>query len=287
MKFTKIHLFESRTNSFKDDDVLQENIIFHAIKGGSSHNVDISASESIEVTGVAHSLEYDKLVHPGDPNLFIRILRDESDIQIKSLMEHIPSSLDELNIQVSTGRVVDFRTAENLKSSPSEETVPLIYPVHFHEGFVRWPISPANKPNAILRNDSTRKLLVRRGYYVLVRRFSSNEERRRIVPAIYDHSRFDAEYVGFENHINYYHHNGQGLPLILARGLALYLHSTLVDRYFRQFNGHTQVNVGDLKSLPYPTKKELEQLGRSFADTFPAQPEIDNIVATVLGVANQ
>ena len=48
----------------------------------------------------------------------------------------------------------------------------------------------------------------------------------------------------------------------LAGGLAAFLNSTLVDVYFRQFNGHTQVNATDLRNLRYPTRAELESLGR-------------------------
>jgi Predicted O-methyltransferase len=285
MRFKKIHLFKSRTDSFKDDEVLQENIIYHAIKDGINNEVQISYSESIEDTGASHTIEYSKLVHPNDADRFIRILRDKADIQIKQTVEKITSSLNELSINVSTGRVVDFRTASNLRNTPSENTVPLIYPAHFNNGFLRWPLPTINKPNAIALNESTLKLLVPKGYYVLVRRFSSNEEKKRIIPAIYDPTKFDADFVGFENHINYYHCNGQGIPLDLAKGLALYLNSTIVDRYFRQFNGHTQVNVGDLRSLPYPTKAELINMGLLFGDSFPNQQETDQIVNTVLGIS--
>ena len=55
--------------------------------------------------------------------------------------------------------------------------------------------------------------------------------------------------MGFENHLNYFHKKGRGIDMPLARGLAAFLNSTLVDAYFRQFNGHTQVNATDLRSL--------------------------------------
>src|SRR5205823_1149834 len=48
--------------------------------------------------------------------------------------------------------------------------------------------------------------------------------------------------------------------------------------YFRQFNGHTQVNATDLRSLRYPTAEQLEQLGARIANTFPEQDELDRDV---------
>ena len=64
----------------------------------------------------------------------------------------------------------------------------------------------------------------------------------------------------------------------LARGLALFLNSSLVDRYFRQFNGHTQVNAADLRSLRYPDRSTLEQLGREHGDRTLSQLDTDAII---------
>jgi adenine-specific DNA-methyltransferase len=46
--------------------------------------------------------------------------------------------------------------------------------------------------------------------------------------------------------------------------------------YFRQFNGHTQVNASDLRMLRYPDRDFLESLSVLIDDhTFPTQEEID------------
>ncbi len=49
----------------------------------------------------------------------------------------------------------------------------------------------------------------------------------------------------------------------MARGLAAFLNTTIVDQFFRQFNGHTQVNATDIRSLRYPTVSELDALGKA------------------------
>ena len=67
--------------------------------------------------------------------------------------------------------------------------------------------------------------------------------------------------VGFENHLNYFHENGRGLELNLAKGLAAFLNCSSLDRYFRLFSGHTQVNASDLRRMRYPNRDELEATG--------------------------
>ena len=100
----------------------------------------------------------------------------------------------------------------------------------------------------------------------LVKRFTAKEERRRVSAAVFGPSCVKATRVGFENHLNYFHTRRNGIDESLARGLAVFLNSTLVDEFFRQFSGHTQVNASDLRNLPYPSQGELKQLGRSCRD---------------------
>ena len=69
--------------------------------------------------------------------------------------------------------------------------------------------------------------------------------------------------LGFENHLNVFHQNKQGLPEALALGLTRYLNTEEVDERFRQFNGHTQVNATDLRTMKYPSRKALVKLGES------------------------
>jgi len=116
------------------------------------------------------------------------------------------------------------------------------------------------------------------GFYVLTKRFSSKEEKRRIVAALYDPADVAAGPVAIENHLNYFHHEGSGLDLTLARGLLAYLNSTLADLYFRQFSGHTQVNAGDLRSLRYPSHDQLARLGEAVDGRAMSQESLDEII---------
>ena len=284
MSIQRIHVFESRSEAFKDDSVLQENIISYAIKTKRRPTyVTLSVCDGTFNSKIKKRIcSYEDIVSSKDPELVIHLTTDEIQAEFRRSIEEYTDSLSDLGLSVSTGRVVDFRARAFLRKDPEKNTVPLIYACHFNEGIITWPKTGGRKPNAIARDENTQKLLVPEGIYVLTKRFSSKEEKRRIIACIYDPSLVKADYIGFENHLNYFHINGQGLSIDLARGLAAYLNSTLVDAYFRQFNGHTQVNASDLRRLMYPSREALEELGDLIGNNFPEQTVLDKLIETGL-----
>ncbi|MFD3391429.1 Eco57I restriction-modification methylase domain-containing protein [Alteromonas macleodii] len=257
----KLHVFESRTQSFKGDDVLQENIIFKLTKN-SQDVVEISKSHSADSEDITLiTLPKDDVIYPNDPNKFVHIITSTEEKRIAKQIGQLPNSLSDLGIDASTGRVVDFRATEFTSSNPKTGYVPLIYPSHLKNGSVNWPLEGFKRPNAILDSEKSKKLLVPNGVYVVTRRMSSKEEPRRVVASIYDGRLFDFENVGFENKTNFFHSNFKPLKTELAFGIYAFISSDLVDAYFRMFNGHTQVNATDLRFLRYPSSDKLFELG--------------------------
>lgn len=259
----RIHVFESRKDAFKDDRVLQENVIVHATRSlKKTPYTLVSSSRRGSEQQRKRRLKYDEVIRAANGDRFIYLPTEDKDKAIADWQIQLPETLVSLGLTVSTGRVVDFRARAYLIKEPKLGSAPLIYPCHFVDGQIRWPKRESKKPNAILINGVTKSLLVPRDYYVVTKRFSSKEEKRRLVAAVYDPEIVKASLVGFENHLNYFHRNGLGLSRNEAYGLAVFLNSESVDRYFRQFNGHTQVNANDLRSLRYPSSKALEALGK-------------------------
>jgi hypothetical protein len=257
-----MHLFESRNKAFKDDEVLQENIIIRLERSGRQGPVTVSTSTDDGFSDLTtHEYPFDRIVFLDDPERFIHVPTSPE----KSAIEQLPAvryTLADLGIKVSTGPVVDFRLKEHLRDMPEEGTVPLVYPGHLSITGMVWPVLGLKKPNAILRNEATEKWLYPNGFYCVVRRFSSKEEKHRVVASVVEPSAFGGHTVlGFENHINLFHENKRGLPELLARGLAVFLNTTAVDESFRRFNGHTQVNATDLKLMKYPSREALIELG--------------------------
>ncbi len=146
------------------------------------------------------------------------------------------------------------------RDQPSGDTAPLLYPHHFNDGALCWP-KPHKKPNALLLTNDVCKWLMPRGHYVLVKRFTAKEERRRLVAYHLPDNALDAAYIGFENHWNVFHVGKCGMDEDTARGLAVFLNSTILDEHFRVFSGHTQVNATDLRNMRYPSREQLQKLG--------------------------
>lgn len=104
----------------------------------------------------------------------------------------------------------NFRLRHDLSLTPDADTVPLLYPGHF-SAFNRMAKAGFRKPTAIRLNDDTRKWLYPNGVYCVERRFSSKEEKRRIVASVVDPSVFgEAALLGFENHLHVFHQNKKG-----------------------------------------------------------------------------
>lgn len=257
----QIHIFDSRKKAFKDDGVLQENIIIHLVKNASQGEIKISSSTDDEFVDFRElTLPFERIVSETDSEKFIHIPTDQHDHEINSSKNFI-YSLSDIGIEVSTGPVVDFRVKDFLQKEPGINTAPLLYSAHFGEKSINWPKKNFKKSNALTITPETKKQLLPTGCYTLVRRFSSKEEKRRIVARIVTPAEIPGEYIGFENHLNVFHCEKKGLSEELALGLAVYLNSTVIDEYFRQFNGHTQVNATDLRLLKYPSKIVLNELG--------------------------
>jgi len=281
MKFSHVHVFSARDRAFEEDSVLQENIVFRAVKeSGCTGSVLVTSNDAPgdEPVMTIH-VEHDEIVRSDDPDKVVHLITNELDRRVAREAQSFRYSLNDIGLTVSTGRVVAFRAVDFLRKDPDANTVPLVHPGHFRDGFVSWPGNGnGKKAIAIVDCEATEELLIPKGTYVLTKRFTSKEQRRRVVAAVFDPDRVEARSVGFENHVNYFHARGGGLEPVVARGLAAFLNCTLVDCLFRQFSGHTQVNATDLRSLGYPSLDELERIGAAIGDEFPEQREIDRIV---------
>lgn len=280
---THMHLFHARDKAFRDDKVLQENIIIKLERGVRQQSVTVSVSTDDSFEDLcSQTIPFSQVVFPHDPERFIHVPSTFNDSPVTQAAT-LTATLADLGVSVSTGPIVDFRMRQHLLQMPSSNAAPLLYPGHFSGESFEWPKKDFRKPNAITMNEDTTRWLYPKGFYTVVRRFSSKEEKRRIVASVVNPAAFPAaEWLGFENHLNVFHVQKHGLPEDMAYGLAAFLNTRALDDYFRSFNGHTQVNATDLRQLRYPSNLLLTRLGK-WARRHPlAEPEqIDEKVKAI------
>ncbi len=278
----RVHVFESRTHAFKGDEVLQENVIFHLVKGEAQGQVLVTSSEDATFSNVTvKQTPFEQIVLPGDREKILHLATHDETAATSSAMARYHHTLDDVGLAVSTGPVVDFRMRDHLRSVGGAGRAPMVYSHHMERGFIVHPKLDDKKPEFIDINSETRKWLMPSGCYVVIRRLSSKEERRRIVPAIYTPQAAPGPFIGFDNKTNIVHQAKHGMAEAVAKGMAVYLASTFADQWLRRFSGHTQVNAGDLHALRYPDRETLRAWGEGVGAIFPSQREIDELVGGV------
>jgi adenine-specific DNA-methyltransferase len=288
---TSFHIFQSRNDVF--GDVLQENVIFSFEKFSQPQEhrywagfVSISSSKddkSLENGIISRQVSFQHILNDYNGLLLFRVPTGILDEQILEAVDKWNGSLEKYGFQVSTGRVVPFRAKELLKEQAEKGngSVPLLWMQNVKPYYVEYPLENFDKPQAVLANDPS--LLIPNANYVLLRRFSAKEDKRRLVSAPFIGERFDFRQIGFENHLNVIFRKKGMLSTSETIGLSALLNSPIIDRYFRIVNGNTQVNAAELRILPIPPLEVIKNIGEKIQKTnVDTSEKIESIIFSTL-----
>ncbi|MCH7390895.1 Eco57I restriction-modification methylase domain-containing protein [Acinetobacter dispersus] len=257
-----IHIFKSRKEAFKDTEVLQENVIFKLKKDKLQQDIYVSSSYGIDDLDQSDLNIYtsELIIDNQTSESFIRIPEAKKDAEILHLVEQWPSSFEELGYFISTGPVVEYRAGSFVEPNNEANSIPLINAHNIKDLEVQWTGNhPKDRKFNLIDNFS--KWVVGNSYYVIMRRISSKDEKRRIGAAVYTPSDDRQEFVALENHINFIGNKSRELSKEEAYGLALILRSKIFDTYFRCISGNTQINATEIKTLKLPSLQLINQIG--------------------------
>jgi adenine-specific DNA-methyltransferase len=286
MSLERVHIFDSRRDAFRDQGVLQENIIVHYRKQRRRQGavvVSTSCGAHDLATRREQPVPYDILLHPNDPLGVLHLPASAEELALLRSCNAWPSSLHDYGLEISTGPVVPFRATDEMIDTPNgEAVVPLLWMHHVRADGVRWPIGNGFRKPEYIRAAAPEKLLVRNETYVLLRRFSAKEEERRLTAAVLHRGALPGHLVGLENHLNFVHRPGGVLDTHEAVGFAALLNSRLLDNYFRVVNGNTQVNATEIRAMSLPPRELVIEIGRRLARA--PERAVDDVVEEVLGV---
>ncbi|SFV58433.1 Modification methylase PstI [hydrothermal vent metagenome] len=252
-----IHIFNSRKKHFKNETILQETIITKFIKEPSD-NITITSSEDSKFL-VLNSLKVKREMIIERGRNIIGIPSSKEDIEVLKLFSASQQTFRDMGYKISTGKVVTFRSREyihidkyNLFSS-NQKSVPLLWMQNFKKEKLIFPLD-SKKEQYIQNLDKTKSLLIKNENYIIVKRFSSKEQHRRINIGYIFKDKLPYDYLGLENHLNYIYREERQLKKDEMKLLGSFLTSKEVDQYFRIFNGNTQVNATDILNLPIPAE---------------------------------
>jgi len=285
VRITRIHIFESRKDIFDKDGVLQENVIIKASKNGREGIVTITTSKDKDLNVLGKiEVDYSNIISRKNSESFIRIPTSELDVRILHIIDEWPWTLGKLGMEISTGPVVDFRAKEHLRQDLTKGSVPLLWMHNMQSMRVVWPSKKNKKPAAIASTEKTSPLLLPVKNYVLLKRFTSKEQRRRLDSAVLKQSEFPHESVGIENHVNYIHKPNGSLSVGEAFGIAALLNTGLIDNYFRSLNGHTQVNATEIRNVPLPDLSVIKKIGEIVSKAKDLPANLDEMIGSQLGI---
>jgi adenine-specific DNA-methyltransferase len=288
MTARQIHMFESRKEAFRADNVLQENVILLLEKDGMPEDIVLSTSLGRDLHDVQeYRAAYDEIIDNSKGDQIVRVATSHLEHEIVATLDALPHRFRSLGFEISTGPVVTFRTTEYLRKKASANTAPLLWMHNVRPFLTQFP--PKNgKPTHIEVCEKSMRLLVPAKRYVLLKRFTAKEEKRRLVAGIMEASDSYSEWVGLENHLNYVYRKGADLTKAEAFGLAAFFNSFLVDRYFRAISGNTQVNATEIRAMPTPDERRLAQIGEEVQRAKDDNPQrIERIVGRALRLPEQ
>lgn len=266
MSLRHIHLFQSRTETFKEANILQESIITHSRPcEKASSEVTLSRSLGRDLTPPLdmQTLPATTILDRTCDNLAVRIPETREDARILDSIEAWPARFQENGLRISTGPVVMFRATEFLlERLQARGSVPLLSAHNVKPFATAWPVDKKKWPIAFRDCPESQKHLVPVRNYVLLKRFSAKEERRRLTAGCFFSETAKHPRLALENHVNYIYHARRELSREETYGIAALLNSILLDRYFRSISGNTQVNATEIRAMPFPDLKSVARIGR-------------------------
>ena len=286
MSLKRVHIFRSRNRLFKNMGVLQENIICKFVKSEQQPTIEIGSSTCSEDLAESEVVRYpQKLIIDGsNGHNIIRIPESAADGHILRLVEDWPGSFEGNNYYISTGPVVEFRTREFITAKAQKDSVPLLR-MHNVKAFrIEWTGKHWKDARFALKEGHEKHTCVNK-VYVILKRFSSKDEKRRLIAGIHYPKQFKNHRIGLENHLNYIGVKGEDMALSEAFGLAALFNSTFMDRYFRSISGNTQVNATEIRLLKLPTRGQIVSIGKEVqrAKDY-EQSAVDEIVQSALNI---
>ena len=284
-----MHIFKYRDKVFKNNDstVLQENVICRFIKGRNQGKITVCSSNCDASISYTNEEQYpvELIIDSSNDQKIIRIPESAYEAGILKQAETFFTTFEGAGYFISTGRIVEHRTRKYItKDTNAPNSIPLYRPHNVTPLTTKWTGSHRKEVSFML-NDGHEKHTIKNRTFVLLKRFSAKDEKRRLVAGVHLKGMHNCDFIGFGNKINYIGLSSGNLTKIEAYGLAAVFNSSFMDRYFRCISGNTQVNATEIRVMKFPSREQVNEIGKQVQKLKPSETnEIGLIVNQTLGV---
>ncbi|MCY4357392.1 MAG: Eco57I restriction-modification methylase domain-containing protein [Gammaproteobacteria bacterium] len=287
-----IHIFKHRNKVFNNENtsVLQENIICSLTKGKDQQDVAIRSSDCDISINRSNEQIYSSslIIDSSNKEKIIRVPETAYEASILKQAELLPNTFEGAGFTISTGKVVEHRALSFITSNTNaRNTVPLYRPHNVLPMTTLWT-GKHKKDASFLLNQGHEKHTMLDGNYVLLKRFSTKDEQRRLVAGVHLGDINESKFIGLGNKINYIGLSNSNLTEVEAYGIAAIFNSSYMDSYFRCISGNTQVNATEIRVMHFPSRKQVQEIGlivkkHNITDT----TSIEDLVNSTIGIMNK
>ncbi|TNE68198.1 methyltransferase [bacterium] len=268
VQIDKIHLFNSRKDTFNRDSVLQETVVIKAIREEINPNKNVLVSSSIGVKDIFEpTIKYfnsSELIDLNSKEKILHLPTSDKEENILNMVSTWQNVLTDFDIKISTGPVVSFRALEFIQNNYENGTVflaPLFWLHNVNKMILEWPKQLKEKGQFIRIENGSKSLLIPNKNYILLRRFSTKDDKSRLIAAPYFCNYVKSDFVGVENKVNYIYRKDGHLDRNEVVGLCALLNSELFDTYFQIFNGNVNVSATELREMRFPPLESIKEIG--------------------------
>lgn len=244
--------YKRRSNVFKNDNVLQENVIFRFTR-------------SVQQAPVVRVSLCDE---PDQPPLFEGVLPASDVLDTHSGAIHIPTSSQELDaihsmaqrpasfsdmgLTVSTGKLELNRLEQFMSFTRYQNSAPVVYSQHWKAGCHRLSWNDlVSKPCYVELNDLTKKKCLPSGRYIFVKRISANDDRSgRCHACLVFPEDISGDTWAIDNHIQVISPPATMTDHQVCQIIGE-LSSPTINDFFRVVSGTTQLNCNDIRKLRF------------------------------------
>lgn len=287
VQIDRIHLFNSRKDTFGRDSVLQETLIIKATRETINPNKKVSVSSSDGINDILNpsvkNFYFSELVDLNSKEKILHLPINNIEENVLNLVSTWHNILSDYNISISTGPVVSFRAWDFIQTSYENGNVflaPLFWIHNVNKMILEWPKQHKDKGQFIRIENNSKSLLIKNKNYILLRRFSTKDDKSRLIAAPYFCNYINSDFIGVENKVNYLYRKNGHLDRNEVVGLCALLNSKLFDTYFQIFNGTVNVSATELREMRFPPIIEIKEIGEKiiFSNDY-SMNNVNNIVS--------